>query len=258
MEGFLKQSTAVNITVLMIDSSDHVTGKTGLTLTIYATKAAGTPATISPTVTELDSTNVKGLYKLALTTGHTDTLGELQLHITGTGADPTDIKWQVSTYLPGEAATLQADQAVNITKVNGHAVTDTASGVLDVNAKNLGGTAQTGRDLGASVLLSNGTGAGQVSLASGAVTVGTNNDKTGYGLTSSYDFAKGTAAMTEAYAANNATATPIQMLHMIWALLSERSIASTTLTAKKLDGTTTAMTFTLDSATTPTSQVRAT
>ena len=43
MQGFLKQSTAVNITVLMIDSSDHVTGKTGLTLTIYATKAAGTP-----------------------------------------------------------------------------------------------------------------------------------------------------------------------------------------------------------------------
>jgi len=151
MEGFLKLSTAVNITVLMIDSSDHVTGKTGLSagLTIYATKAAGTPATITPTVTELDSTNVKGVYKLALTTGHTDTLGELLLHITATGADPTDIKWQVSTYLPGEAATLQADQAVNATKI--------------------GGTTQTGRDIGASVLLSAGTGAGQLDFTSGVV-----------------------------------------------------------------------------------------
>jgi hypothetical protein len=42
----------------------------------------------------------------------------------------------------------------NMTQVNAHSVTDTASGVLDVNAKNLGGTAQTGRDIGASVLIS--------------------------------------------------------------------------------------------------------
>lgn len=149
MNGFLKLSTAVNITVLMIDSADHITGKTGLTLTIYATKAAGSPASISPTVTELDSTNVKGLYKLALTSSHTDTLGELQLHVTSSGADPADYAWQVSTYLPGEAATLQADQAVNVTKVNG--------------------TSQTARDLGASVLLSAGTGTGQLDFTSGVV-----------------------------------------------------------------------------------------
>jgi hypothetical protein len=104
MEGFLKQSTAANVTILMIDATSHVTGATGLAagLTIYATKAAGTPATITPTVTELDATNVKGVYKLALTTGHTDTLGELQLHITATGADPTDLKWQISPAIPGD------------------------------------------------------------------------------------------------------------------------------------------------------------
>lgn len=149
MEGPLKQSTAVNVTVTMIDSADHVAGKTGLTLTIYATKAGGTPAAITPTVTELDSTHCPGLYALALTTTHTNTLGELQLHITGTGADPADLKWQVSTYLPGEAATLQADQAVNTTKI--------------------GGTSQTARDIGASVLLSTGTGTGQLDFTSGVV-----------------------------------------------------------------------------------------
>lgn len=105
MSQLLKQSTAVNITVLMVDSADHVTGKTGLTLTIYASKAAGTPAAITPTVTQLDSTNCPGLYKLALTTGHTDTLGELQLHVTAAGADPTDQAHQVVLDLPGVAQT---------------------------------------------------------------------------------------------------------------------------------------------------------
>lgn len=52
------------------------------------------------------------------------------------------------------------------------------AGKVDVGA--FGGTAVTGRDIGASVLLSAGTGTGQIALSSGAVTVGTNNDKTGY------------------------------------------------------------------------------
>jgi len=43
------------------------------------------------------------------------------------------------------------------------------AGTPDVNSKLLGGTAQTGRDVGASVLLSSGTGTGQVKLSSGYV-----------------------------------------------------------------------------------------
>jgi len=43
------------------------------------------------------------------------------------------------------------------------------AGTPDVNAKQLGATAQTGRDIGASVLLSSGTGTGQLSFASGVV-----------------------------------------------------------------------------------------
>ncbi len=79
------------------------------------------------------------------------------------------------------------------------------------------------------------------------------------GLATSSDVDPGwTTAMTESYAADGSAMTPAQALHMIWSLLAERSIASTTLTAKKLDGSTTAMTFTLDSATTPTTQTRAT
>jgi hypothetical protein len=98
----LKQSTAVNVTVVMIDSTDHVTGKTGLTLTIKASKAAAAFASITPTVTELEG----GIYKLAFTTSHTDTLGELRLRITSTGADESDPIWQVVALLPGDGVTV--------------------------------------------------------------------------------------------------------------------------------------------------------
>lgn len=88
---FLKISTAANIMVFMADSSDHVTGKASLTLTITASKDGAAFASISPTVTERGS----GWYNLALTSSHTDTLGDLALHITGTGADPTDLACRI-------------------------------------------------------------------------------------------------------------------------------------------------------------------
>lgn len=63
-----------------------------------------------------------------------------------------------------------ANLPANVTQLLGTAwLTPTVAGTPDVNSKQLGGTAQTGRDLGASVLLSSGTGTGQVSLSSGAV-----------------------------------------------------------------------------------------
>lgn len=103
----LKKSTARNLSVFMTDSADHISGKTGLTLTITASKDGAAFASITPTVTEL----ANGWYTLALTTSHTDTLGDLALHITATGADPTDLVRQVVEDLPGAAtyATTCAD-----------------------------------------------------------------------------------------------------------------------------------------------------
>jgi hypothetical protein len=88
--------------VLMVDSTDHVTGKTGLTLTITASKAGAAFASISPTVTERGS----GWYSLALTTAHLDTLGDFALHVTGTAADPADLLLEVVAYNPEDAAAL--------------------------------------------------------------------------------------------------------------------------------------------------------
>lgn len=87
----LTNNVAANVMVLMTDNADHITGKTGLTLTITASKDGADFVSITPTVTERGD----GWYNLALTTSHTDTLGELALHVTGTDADPADTKMLV-------------------------------------------------------------------------------------------------------------------------------------------------------------------
>ena len=66
-----------------------------------------------------------------------------------------------------------------------------------------------------------------------------------------------TTAMTESYAADGAAPTAAQMLYMIWSAIAEMAISGVTLTTFKLDGTTTAMTFTLNSGTAPTTRTRA-
>jgi len=87
----IKQSTSRNVSVFMVDTADHITGLTGLTLTIYASKNGGAMSQISPSQTELDY----GWYSLALTDTHTDTIGDLVLHVTGTSADPSDLRLNV-------------------------------------------------------------------------------------------------------------------------------------------------------------------
>lgn len=66
------------------------------------------------------------------------------------------------------------------------------------------------------------------------------------------------AAMTQSYAADGAEPTLAQAVYLVMQSLHEFSITGTTRTVKKLDGSTTAATFTLDSATAPTSTTRAT
>jgi len=67
-----------------------------------------------------------------------------------------------------------------------------------------------------------------------------------------------TTQMTESYAADGTAPTLAQALMLIQQILSESSVATTTLTVKKLDGSTSAATFTLNSSTAPTSITRTT
>lgn len=66
------------------------------------------------------------------------------------------------------------------------------------------------------------------------------------------------ATIVESYAADGAAPTPAQLAFMLWSALSEFAISGATLTCKKLDGTTAAMTFTLAPSGNPTSRTRAT
>ncbi len=68
------------------------------------------------------------------------------------------------------AVTVNGVPKVDITHLLGTAwLAPGVAGTPDVNAKQLGGTAQTGRDVGSNVLLSSGSGAGQLDFTSGVV-----------------------------------------------------------------------------------------
>lgn len=181
----VKQSTTTYALVfLMVDSTDHVTGKTGLSPTVTLSKNGGSFASPSGTVSEI----ANGWYKVAGNATDNATLGPLILHATGTAADPTDVVYTVVADLPGVAqtgdsyarlgapagASVSADVAAvksdtGSIKTKTDSLTFTVAGHVDANTLKVGGTTQTARDIGASVLLSNGTGTGQVKLASGYV-----------------------------------------------------------------------------------------
>ena len=107
------------------------------------------------------------------------------------------------------------------------------------------------------------TGAvGSVTGAVGSVTALAANSLTASALATDAvnEIADGVRArqLTESYAADGVAPTLEQALLLIQQMLTEMSIAGTTMTIKKLDGTTTAATLTLNDATTPTSVTRAT
>jgi hypothetical protein len=81
-------------------------------------------------------------------------------------------------------------------------------------------------------------------------------DKTGYRLSATGVNDVLRTALTEGYAADGATPTLEQFMYMLLSALGEFSIAGTTITCKKLDGTTTSMVYTINDGTNPTSRTR--
>lgn len=87
----IKQNSSKNIMVFMKDSSNHISGKTGLTLLISVSKDGGEFSVINPVVTERGD----GWYSIAITSSVTNIIGELAFHITATGADNNDFVYNV-------------------------------------------------------------------------------------------------------------------------------------------------------------------
>ncbi|HUV39258.1 MAG TPA: hypothetical protein VMY39_06570, partial [Planctomycetota bacterium] len=113
------------------------------------------------------------------TGGANNQVRRIVTYVTSTGVFTVSPDWETTpdnttTYavLLPEGVTLGMLRTLNPATAGRTIVVD-ANGLADANAVKIGptgsGTAQTARDLGASVLLSPGTGTGQVSLSSGAV-----------------------------------------------------------------------------------------
>lgn len=149
-----KNQTSQKIAVFAVDATGAPKTGDAAQITAQISKDGGECAATNDTnPTELDATDAPGVYLFDMEQAETNgNLIVLQAKSSTSGV----VIRPVIAYT--EPSTRQADVAA------------------------FGGTAVTARDIGASVLLSSGTGTGQVSLSSGTVTVGTNNDKTGFSL----------------------------------------------------------------------------
>lgn len=159
MKARKQSSTAYPILFLMVDSTDHVTGKTGLSPTVTISKNGGSFAAKSGAVTEIGN----GWYALAGHATDRNTLGELIIHAEAPGADPVDERYEIVAYDPFLRVNANTEQwgGSTLPAVS----TLTAQQVWQYATRTL-------------------------SAFSFQVTVGVNNDKTGYALTSAYDAAK--------------------------------------------------------------------
>jgi len=152
-------------------------------------------------------------------------------------ADIIAVKADTAAILTDTGTTLEADlDAIIAATITNAAGVDIAADIIAVKADT------------AAVLADTGTDGVVVAAAS----------KTDYALSNAGVDALFVRALTEAYAADGAAPTVAQVLFATQQFLQERVVSGTTVTVKKLNGTTTAMTFTLDDATTPTSITRAT
>jgi hypothetical protein len=202
-------STSQTVDIFVLNSSSTVgAGLTGLVfnsagLTCYYRKGALGAATsvtlatlaliTTPWATggfkEVDATNMPGLYRFDIPNLALDTAGITVIYFKGaSNMAPVVLEIEVVgvDVFDGVRMGLTSLPTAVAGAINGVPLSVSASGA--VNTLQINGTAQTARDIGASVLLSVGTGTGQISLSAGAVTVGTNNDKGSYSLAASQTF----------------------------------------------------------------------
>jgi hypothetical protein len=152
-----QKNVAYRVTFPILDADgDLVTGATGLDSEV--SKDAGTFADCTNEATEIATSS--GMYYLDLTSTEMNAdCVAIIVKTSSSGAKTTPI-----ILYPEEAG----DIRVNVTQFGGSNGTF-ASGRPEVNTTHLAGTSQTARDIGASVLLSSGTGTGQLDFTSGVV-----------------------------------------------------------------------------------------
>ena len=147
------KNVATKLAIFAFDTTDG-SPKTGdaANLTAYVSKDYGAVTVLADTsAAEMDATNAKGWYLFDLAQAETN-------------ADALLFTGKSST-----ASISLVGQLVFTTPANFSTASIDSNGRVDVIK--LAGTTQTARDIGTSVLLSSGTGTGQLSLSSGLVTL---------------------------------------------------------------------------------------
>lgn len=96
MNKIKKDTTTYPIVFFMVNSTDHVTGESGLTPTVTLSKNGGAFGAAAGAVSEIGN----GFYALAGNATDSNTLGTLILHAEATGADDTDMALSVVDYNP--------------------------------------------------------------------------------------------------------------------------------------------------------------
>lgn len=90
----VQSQIAQPLVFLMVDGTDHLTGKIGLTVTVTISKNGGAFVSPAGAVTEIGN----GWYKVAANATDSGTLGPLILHATASGSDPCDELYPVVGY----------------------------------------------------------------------------------------------------------------------------------------------------------------
>lgn len=106
----LKQSTAINIMILLTSNVDHITGISGLTPAVYLSKNCGNFTLITPVI----ESKGNGWYKIELTSGHTDTVGDLVVHIEDADSDPADVVMSVKAQILDDIYSLLYTTSQNV------------------------------------------------------------------------------------------------------------------------------------------------
>lgn len=123
------QNEAFSVSIILASGGTPVTGVIFSDVTVYVSKAGGTPTSIAltnGTFTELDSTNMPGVYHVDFASSVSDTLGEIILGFSGGTFDPYYVRGQV-------VAGKLSDLSTQVTTLQ-TSVTDLDSDVASVQA----------------------------------------------------------------------------------------------------------------------------
>ena len=162
----IKQSTALTVPFFVHDASgDAVTGLSDGSFTKRISKNGAAFAAMTVTITEMEN----GWYSIPLSTAHSNTLGLLSITFTNAGAKQVNLQWRVQAKLTDDLNDFDAatDTVANVILV---ATTTTNTDMRGTDSALLASSAPTNfSDLA-------------ITVTTGEVTVGTNNDKTGYSI----------------------------------------------------------------------------